>query len=432
MSKTIILPSCDDGNRGDQALVWKTRDIARASGLADECRMITDNIYGSRQSQEEGIGLLVPILGHPGNRYHPKSNLEYGKAIFAIWGLISLFDGLRSFLLLLGPTRGITRRFLLNKGERATFDEISTADACFVKGGGFIHSMNSAADSYKAYFLLYHVFLAQSLGVPVFVMPNSFGPFGGAFYQFIVRRALKKCQIVTSRETISQNMLAAIGVESTVFPDLAFGLEGSPNPDGFLNDFRRQADGRRIVGITARPYRFPGSENPTNSYEKYIKEMSEMAAGLYERGYFPVFVEHVVSEGVHEKDIAAIEAITEKLADFQFGVFTNPSLTCKQIKSLYGECDFVIGTRFHSVIFALAEGTPAMAIGYGGNKSQGIMNDIGLPSNVVAIEDFTAKIALNKFQEMVENEEFSIQVRGLSDRAREIHLDLVNSIKGNR
>ncbi|ALZ99136.1 polysaccharide pyruvyl transferase family protein [Corynebacterium glutamicum] len=428
MTKTIIIPSCDDGNRGDQALVWQTRQIAQAAGLADECKMITDNLNGSVQSQEEGIGLLVPILGHPASRYQPKSNLEYGKMIFLVWGLISLFDGFRSFLLLLKPTRKLASLFL-NEAERETFSEIATSDACFVKGGGFIHSMNSAADSYKAYFLLYHVFLAQSLGVPVYVMPNSFGPFGGALYQFIVRRALKRCRVVTSRESISQNMLSGIGIESERFPDLAFGLESEPVEPGALTDFKRIASGRPIVGITARPYRFPGSNDPANSYKSYVFEMANTAKGLFERGYFPVFVEHVVSEGVHEKDIAAIEAIVGELEDGQFGVFSNPSLNCRQIKSLYGECDFVIGTRFHSVIFALAEGTPAFAVGYGGNKSKGIMKDIGLPSNVVAIEDFTAELALERFEALVENKLFNLQVKDLSERAKKLHMELVDQIR---
>ena len=38
-------------------------------------------------------------------------------------------------------------------------------------------------------------------------MPNSYGPFKGPFVKRIAKNALKKCELVTSRETISQNMV---------------------------------------------------------------------------------------------------------------------------------------------------------------------------------------------------------------------------------
>lgn len=428
LSKTIILPACDDGNRGDQALVWQTYAIAKEAGLADDCKMLTDLLEDSPQSQAVGIGLLQPILRHPSAKFSPHSNLSYGKLLLVIWGLISIFDGFKSFLLLFRPTRFVLYRFL-SESEKRTIDEIKSADACFVKGGGFIHTTDSITDPYKAYYFLYHVLLAQSFGTPVFVMPNSFGPFKGALFQAIVRRALSRCELVTVRESISQDMLAAIGIKSDLYPDLAFGLESETADHALFEGLRREYPQRPIVGITARPYRFPGSENPAESYRKYLIEFADFARDLFQQGYLPVFIEHVVSTGKHESDISAIESITEQLNSNEFAVFSDPTLTARQLKSIYGECDFVVGTRFHSVIFSLSEGTPALAVGYGGNKGRGIMKDIGLPDNVISIENFTAVEGKTKFERLVNQSNSKEFLKALNAKIETQHMKLRRTVE---
>jgi colanic acid/amylovoran biosynthesis protein len=76
-------------------------------------------------------------------------------------------------------------------------------------------------------------------------------------------------------------------------------------------------------------------------------------------------------------------------------------LNCRQMQKLYSYYDLLVGTRFHSVIFALNEKTPSIAIAYGGNKSYGIMNDIGVPEYVMGI-DSVASQRLNALVEKLE------------------------------
>ena len=60
----------------------------------------------------------------------------------------------------------------------------------------------------------------------------------------------------------------------------------------------------------------------------------------------------------------------------------------RQIKAAYNQLDFLIGTRFHSVIFSLTSGVPCIAIEYE-HKSRGIMRELGLEHWVLAIGDVT-------------------------------------------
>ena len=84
-------------------------------------------------------------------------------------------------------------------------------------------------DPYTVYYLLYHVILAQSFSKPVYVMPNSFGPFKGIGVEWLVRRVMNKCKIVAVRESISKEMVEKIGVKTILMPDLGFALSKSSN-----------------------------------------------------------------------------------------------------------------------------------------------------------------------------------------------------------
>jgi len=102
----------------------------------------------------------------------------------------------------------------------------------------------------------------------------------------------------------------------------------------------------------------------------------------------------------------------------------------RQIQKLYSYYDLVIGTRFHSVIFALNENTPSIAIAYGGNKSYGIMQDIGLPEYVIGIEKVTS-FELDLLVEKLESEKayYIDKVRRYQNLLEKNRIELINSIK---
>lgn len=61
------------------------------------------------------------------------------------------------------------------------------------------------------------------------------------------------------------------------------------------------------------------------------------------------------------------------------------------MKAIYSFYDYIIGTRFHSLIFSLSEHVPEIAISYDGYKSVGIMKDMKLDDYVIDIADVTEK-----------------------------------------
>ena len=74
-----------------------------------------------------------------------------------------------------------------------------------------------------------------------------------------------------------------------------------------------------------------------------------------------------------------------------------------EITGLYSSLDFLVGMRFHSVIFALISYVPSMTIEYH-YKSRGIMRDLGLEEWVLSLEDVTEDQIITLFDRLVHQE----------------------------
>lgn len=160
-----------------------------------------------------------------------------------------------------------------------------------------------------------------------------------------------------------------------------------------------------LVAITVRPYRFPGSDQPQILYETYKQAIADFIMRISENGYIPVLVEHVYSDNFHERDMSCIEDIMKLLnRQTKCYIFNDLSMNSRQMKAFYGHFRFIVGTRFHSVIFSMLEEVPAIAITYGGNKGIGIMKDLELQGYTIAIDSISETELTNKFNQMVDNE----------------------------
>ena len=429
MNKIVILPANNDLNRGDQALIWQTIEIAKNAGLDGEFYMLAENESLTMQSQAEGIKILSPILKHPGRKFKTNKNNTYNASLLFKWGSVASIDLLRSLLVFPKLTRTLIYPFL-SKESKHTLNIIKDSDACFVKGGGFIHSSGKLTDSYTIYYLLFHILLAQTYNKPVYVMPNSFGPFEGFKVEWLVRKVLNRCKVVTVRESVSQEMLSKIGVKSELYPDLGFSLEKSLKAIPELTELKKMYPNRELVAITARPYRFPGSNDPKTKYKNYIENMVKFSKWLFENNYLPVFIDHTLSETTHESDMSCILEISSKLDDDKYCLIENKNYTSRDLKAVYSEFDFVVGTRFHSVIFALSEGVHSLAITYGGNKGQGIMKDLNLSDYAIPMSEFSFEKAINSFTKLSENKQ-NIRTKLKNDKQNisQMHDDLASNLR---
>ena len=400
----IIIPGCTDLNRGDQALVWESARLIQEvipnaqfsvleSGVKKE-----DILLQSRQTKKRGFSIIPKILRHPSRITQNKSSkaIAYSKADYFLWGLQGMVDLFSTSLLLSKSTlfNKLGTSFLSGE-QKDTINRFKNATAIVIKGGGFIHTYGKITDFYTMYFSLYHVLLGIRHNKKILVFPNSIGPIIGLLNKKLIKYIFSKCELLTVREDVSKKYLEEnLHIKSHLYPDLGFYLHPKDSDySGYLKKHHIPLGTKKLVGVTLRPYRFPKSVDPEQRYKSYIEEIAHFVISSISKNFHIVFFAHTLGPSSHEDDRIAISDVLDLVPENSkkdISYIEDFDLDCQDLMGLYAHLDVMIGTRFHSVIFALNVQVPSIAIAYGGNKSFGIMQEIELSEYVFPIESVTA------------------------------------------
>lgn len=405
-NKILVVPGNTDLNRGDQALVWES--IRLFEDLYPDLEVY---LYESGSNQEEknlqkaqtqsrGYNFITRILLHPrvkaSNTTTNSKEVNYSKITYIKWGFVAIFDLFNTLLL-------ISRFSFLNKlgrsslslEQKKSLDLFPSLKALVVKGGGFLHSYGKLQDPYVMYYFLFDLMLAHRYNVKTVVLPNSIGPLKNGLAKYLVKKVLKKSSFVSVREEVSYNFVQEeLGIKAYKYPDLGFFLKSSTfDAKAYLLKHGVSTEDKNIL-LTLRPYRFDGYKNPDKLYQEYLTEIGKLVKEQTQRGYKFTFMAHTLGPSNHENDTLALKEVLDVL-DVQVSknvtYIEDYELTSQDIQKIYSYYDILIGTRFHSVIFALNEMVPCVAIAYGGNKSYGIMQDMDLANFVIGIEKVNCK-----------------------------------------
>jgi colanic acid/amylovoran biosynthesis protein len=417
--KIFILPSNTDLNRGDQALIWESINLVKdilsdAEFFLFESGNSAEDVHlQTRQTAQLGYQIVPRLLKHPGRatQKNKSKSVQYSTTVYLKWGFQAIIDLFTTSLLLFN-FKFLNRlgESFLSDAEKQTLKDFKEADAVFVKGGGFIHAYGKITDLYLIYFSLYYLMLANRYKKKVYVLPNSIGPIKGSLTRAIVRKVFSKCKLVTVRENVSKEFVESqLKIKTYKYPDLGFYLK--PSAKDFTAYFAERnipLGEKKLVGVTLRPYRFPSSTDPVERYRSYISEMVSFLTGLINDQYHIVFFAHTLGPSSHEDDRIALRDVIKAMpvsAEENYSYVEDFDLNCEDVTKFYSYLDFMVGTRFHSVIFALNVDVPSIAIAYGGNKSYGIMQDLNLDDYVIPIENVDAEHLKSAFKSVVNSRE---------------------------
>lgn len=254
------------------------------------------------------------------------------------------------------------------------------------------------------WYFLFYVRLAKKLNKKVVFFPNSYGPFEGLTVKKQVKSVFSKLDLTYAREHVSSESLTKLlGKNIPVEMDLGFFLnKGSQTKANQILDKYNLKPEDKVIGITIRPWRFPGCSNPKELYKKYIDSVASLTEHIIQKGYKVALCNQSLGPNSHEDDRNAIRDLLKHI-QHDHVVWIDENLTCEDLKALYSNFYFFIGTRFHSIIFSLTSLVPSIAIGYGGNKAKGIMADFDLNEYVVQIQDVESNLLIKMFEKALTN-----------------------------
>ena len=269
---------------------------------------------------------------------------------------------------------------LPGKLRRVMYD-YAHADLILPIGGGYLTAKNSVQGTITTLLQLHAICIALILQKPVVLLAQSVGPYATSFQKFLVRIVLNRVNAIFVRENFSNDFLKSIGV---IKPHIALATDSA-----FLCSFPTPAPAtqpaRAVVAITARRWYAPAAQQ---QYEHVLADFADWLVNDVDCDVH--LVPQVIATTQNDNDSAVLTRVLQYSKNAMTGrvvLLPNPA-GLSELWGWYGGFHAVVGTRMHSVIFALTHYVPCIAIGYE-YKTKGIMDALGLDPFVVPIDNCT-------------------------------------------
>ncbi len=198
---------------------------------------------------------------------------------------------------------------------------------------------------------------------PVYLMPQSFGPFGakkltGKMVELLLKKTLPKATVIMSREKQGMEALRdAFGVTKNVClqPDLVLQNKGVEKENIFCSV--PDMPGAEILpGSVAI---VPNQKTiVNNSMEKMLKLYRSMIDHLLEKGKNIYLVYH------SSEDYSICNEIKALFRDEKRVIVVEKELNCFEYHETVKRFDYIIASRFHSIVLAYRNHTPAIVLGW--------------------------------------------------------------------
>lgn len=303
----------------------------------------------------------------------------------------------------------LTRRYLpLPPSWRPALERLAQADMQIGVGGGYLRAKRDLTSTILLVLLFHQIWLAKIMCKPVYQYAQSFGPYPTRLQQRVAKLGLRCVDLLLVREVKSRQLLGELGLASKrvrLVPDSAFLFRPPINAKLRRQVFSALPPGGPIVGVTVRQWL------STKAQAAYEQAVAGFVDSLQARGFRVIFVPQVTSTRQNDDDRSVGRRIGKLLKQNTNVLILRRRFSYRDIKSIFAGLDYLVGTRFHSVIFALTAGVPALAIEYE-HKTSGIMQDLDLGQWVVPIEEVTEKKLQTMFDALVHHRAgYQVQLR---------------------
>lgn len=325
--------------------------------------------------------------------------------------------------------------------KRANFFQISPRQKMFLQAyldsdlvvsapGNFLYSSGKFGIALLT--AVYSMALAIFARKPLYLFPQSIGPFRHAWERALVKYVISRARIIMVREPVSMQQLNTYGVKHPrcyQIPDLAFSFSGASYSQvwQWLASHGVNIDqDRPLMGITAINWVAQTSSfTKQTQYETAIIETARHFIRSM-RGKVILFTQ-VYGSTPAADDRIPTRRIAERLQEVGNRVVLIEQPTPSEVlKTAYGLMDVFIGTRMHSNIFAITGGVPVMAIAYR-HKTRGIMQLLGLGDWVMEIDQVSGEKMVKMLdrlwcEKQLIRDQIKTQLSGLINQSRQAGL----------
>jgi len=274
----------------------------------------------------------------------------------------------------------------------------------------------------------------KSIGVPYYFMPQAWGTFKDPKVAANCKLMLEKSDGFYARDDQSREFVAELlekkVEEIPLMPDIAFHFPIPQNdPESVYPGINKLKKEKLIIGISPnmRVLERMGKADASNSYVKIILETIQL---LQEKYHVLLIPNEIRPPGDTNKDDAFLCNLLYNLSDSKSNLhLISGYRSAEEIKTIIKTCDFLIASRFHSLIFALSLGIPCVAISWS-HKYRELFKLFKLEHLVVEDKEMELSIIKNKVESCLSNlDSLSSQINEVLIQIKEKNVSVFNIFK---
>jgi polysaccharide pyruvyl transferase WcaK-like protein len=396
-SKTYALfgAAPDTKNRGVSALF---RCVIEGVGnaLPDSRLLVFDNAFGVRSESIElssGVEYAFSRMGaRGGRRYYAPENLATMAAFSC-----------------LGRSLG---------GLHPSIRTLDQCDAILDVSAG--DSFSDIYGSHRFWSVVRPKLIAKRRGIPLFLLPQTYGPFRSDQKRRIARDAVLAARMAWARDRHSfealKSLLGSDFDESRHREgvDMAFNLRAVDPGVKLGSEILQWVHDKRnhpLIGLNVSGLIGLDRGRAGNRFglrADYVDALVGFIRMVMERRDLRLLlIPHVMSPiGSHESDEEACLKVVEELAPgLRSRIIVAPRhLDECEVKWLISQTDWFCGTRMHSTIAALSSGVPTAAVAYS-DKTLGVFESCGVGDQVIDPRKLETQAVIESLLESFENRE---------------------------
>ena len=242
------------------------------------------------------------------------------------------------------------------------------------------------------------IWLALHYKKPLYILPQSLGPFHRRWEERLVRGLYRQARLVFVREQPSYRLAQGWGLSPQRLllvhdPAFAFPPAEAARTEAVL---RRWGclDGKPLLGVTVIPPMVRTLAK--KSLRNYISSLAGALGTLVQRfDLRPVFFTQSSGPTAVEDDRLAARQVIGLLPDPACAILIDEVLPPAVLKACYGQMSAFIAGRLHSGIFALGMGVPTFFIGYL-SKTAAMLETLGWPDWYLPLERIDESVLMEK------------------------------------
>jgi len=183
-------------------------------------------------------------------------------------------------------------------------------------------------------------------------LPQAFGPFSSAEIREGMKKAIDNCDLIIARDKDSYGMLTDIVQSKKIklYPDITIKVKNHEKVIKDISNYSCVVPNERMLD-QGREYW------PEGKYLEYVNNVIKRL--LAETDHNVLILIH--DKGIGDTDLA--NRLKENFPDENRVIVYYEDDTMK-LKSILGQANLVIGSRFHALVSALSQNVPSMALGW--------------------------------------------------------------------